>query len=130
MRPGARGVALCSDHPCQALVRLRTWDAAALGHRLARDLLDVGRERDRGRGADRHADAVGVDRTLGRLELADAVGVEPARDEDPDVVEPGLVEPRPHLLHQVPGHAAAPARRAYAHAAQPLAASLADAERR
>src|SRR6266550_3839161 len=98
-RPGARvGPRGFSDDADEARAVRDAWNATALGHRFARDLLDIGGERNRRRGADRHPDAIGVDRALRGLELTDPRRVQSARDEYPDVAEPGLVEPSPDLF--------------------------------
>src|SRR4029077_7507986 len=102
-------------------------DAATFCHRLSAALLYVRGEGDRGGGADRHADAIGMDRAFGGLELADPLRVQASRDEDADVVEPGLVEPRADLLHEVDGDAAALAGRVESPPAQALAQRLGDA---
>src|SRR5256714_14822297 len=111
-RPGAREEPRgFSDHADEAGAVRDAWNPAALGHRFARDLLDVGGERDRRRGADRHPDAIGVDRALGGLELTDPRRGQPARDEYPDVAEPGLVEPGPGFLGEIYRQPPALARR-------------------
>src|SRR5438477_733016 len=92
MPPGAREAASFSDHPSKPRVRRRARDAAALGHRLAADLLDVRGESDGGRGADRHADPIRMDGALGGLELADARRIQAAGDEDAYVLEACEVE--------------------------------------
>ena len=48
----------------------------------------------------RRADAVGVDRDVVRLELADALDVEAAGDDDLDALEAVLVESVPHLADE------------------------------
>src|SRR6266513_4498004 len=129
-RPGARvGPRGFSDDADEARAVRDAWNATALGHRFARDLLDIGGERNRRRGADRHPDAIGVDRALRGLELTDPRCVQSSRDEYPDVAEPGLVEPSPDLFDEIDRHPAALTRRVQPHAAQPRAESLGHAER-
>src|SRR2546423_14002334 len=111
-RPGAREEPRgFSDHADEAGAVRDAWNPAALGHRFARDLLDVGGERNWRRGADRHPDAVGVNRALLGLELTDPRCVQAARNEYPDVAETGLVEPWPDLLEDNDTHPAALTRR-------------------
>src|SRR5258708_28908492 len=101
MRPAGVRVLSCSDHARQARVRRGSGDAAALGHGLAVDLLDVSGEGERRRGADRHPDAIGMDGALGGLETADPLRIEPAGHEYADGVEPGPVAPGADLFDQV-----------------------------
>src|SRR5437879_2955046 len=129
MPPGARGAASFSDHPSEPRVRRRARDPAALGHRLATDLLDVRCEGDGWRGADRHADPIRMDGALGGLELADARCIEAAGDEDADVFEAREVETSTDLLDEVHRHAAALSGCVEAHPAQALAQGLGHAER-
>src|SRR5947208_714666 len=91
------------DDTCEPRVRGRARNPSSLGHRLARDLLDVGGERDRRRGADRHPDTIRMDGALRGFELADPARVQAPRDEDPDMSESGLVEPGADLFDQVDG---------------------------
>src|SRR2546430_17213125 len=101
-RPGAReGPRGFSDDANEARAVRDAWNAAALGHRFARDLLDVGGERNRRRGADRHPDPIGVDRGPRGLELPDPRRLQSAPDEYPDVAGPRLVQPRPGPLDQI-----------------------------
>ena len=65
------------------------------------DLLDVAGEVDRRGAADVRADRVRVDRRAGVLEEADPLRGEPAGDDDLDVAEARLVEPRPDLADEV-----------------------------
>src|SRR5205823_1420330 len=83
------------------------------------DFLDVRGERDRRRGTDRHADAIGMDGTLRSLELADSCRVQAARHEYPNMAVAGLVEPGADLLDEIDCHPATFTRRVQAHAAQP-----------
>src|SRR5438034_4371930 len=70
----------------QARVGCGAGDAASFRDRFACDLLDVGSESYGRRSGDRHPDAVGVHRRLGRFELADALDSEPAGHVDPDAL--------------------------------------------
>src|SRR5204862_1868004 len=81
--PAARSAP--SDDPCEAGVRGRARDAAALGHGFARDLFDIGGERDRRRGADRHPDTIRMDGALRGLELPYPIRVQAPRNKNPDV---------------------------------------------
>ena len=63
------------------------------------------------------------------LKYADPLGVEPARDDDLDVLEPFLVEARPDLLDEVAGDAAALRRRVEPDPVQPVAQRVGDPER-
>src|SRR4029077_17677049 len=125
----ARAGRPCSNHALETGIRSRPWDAAALGHRLAVELLDVGREGDGRRGADRHADPIRMNGALRRLELADALGVEAARDEDADVLETREVEARAHLFHEVDGDATPLVGRVEPHPAKARAQGRGDAGR-
>src|SRR5438552_19052308 len=91
------------DDTCEPRVRGRARNPSSLGHRLARDLLDVGGERDRRRGADRHPDTISMDGALRGFELADPARVQAPRAEDPDIAEPGLLAPGADPLDQVAG---------------------------
>ena len=66
---------------------------------------------------------------VGGLEHADPILVHPARDNDLHVTVPSEVEARPHLLHELGGHAAALGRRVEPDPVQPLAEGIGDAER-
>src|SRR2546423_13999840 len=99
------------DDTCEPRVRGRARNPSSLGHRLARDLLDVGGEGDRRRGADRHPDTIRMDGALRGFELADPARAQAPRDEDPDMSETGLVEPGAGLLDHGARGSPPPARR-------------------
>src|SRR5437868_2644204 len=70
-----------------------------------------------------------MDRAFLRLELAYSTRVQSSRDEDPDMLVTGLVEPGPNLLHQVDGDPPSLARSVQAHPAESFAESPCDPQR-
>src|SRR5687768_9750347 len=84
--------------PCGEVERLQARaggqprDPAALGDRVAVDFLQIAREVDRLRAGDIGAYGEGVDRRAGVLEDANAIRVQSAADDDPDVREARLVK--------------------------------------
>src|SRR5712692_6034135 len=86
-----------SNDAGQARVRCGAGNAAALGHGLAGDLLDVRGESDGSRRADGHPDTVGMDGTFRGLELSDTRRVEASRNEYADVLESRPIKPGSHL---------------------------------
>src|SRR5256885_3128169 len=89
------------DDTCEPRVRGRARNPSSLGHRLARDLLDVGGERDRPRGADRHPHTIRMDGALRGFELADPAPVPAPPDEDPHMSPSRPVQPGPGPLYPV-----------------------------